>query len=146
MKKYYLYKQICSLLLLIFITPCYGQRDGNIIFHGAIRDKAGNLWFATTGANAGVYRYDAVIGTFTNFRERDGLCDNNAGGILEDKVGNLWFNTEHGVCRYNPLAKLAAGEKYFTPFTANQSLCAYDIGLLLEDTKGNFWFSTNGYG
>jgi len=137
MKKYYPLTQICSLLLLIFITPCYGQRDGNIMFHGAIRDKAGNLWFATTGADAGVYRYNAATGGFTNFTERDGLCDNNVGSIIEDKAGNLWFSSENGVCRYDG--------KSFTRFTMNE-MCPFDIGLLLEERNGNFWFGSNGYG
>src|SRR5436190_23273834 len=87
MKKYYLHKQICSLLLLIFITPCYGQRGGNIMFHSAIRDKAGHLWFATTGADAGVYRYNAATGGFTNFTERDGLGGNKGGFSMEDIAG-----------------------------------------------------------
>src|SRR3954471_19604323 len=98
MKKHYLHKQLCSLLLVVFIISCYGQEDG-YMFHGAIRDKAGNLWFATTGK--GVYRYDAASKVLSNLTEEDGLCSNNVSSIVEDKAGNLWFNSEHGVCRYD---------------------------------------------
>ena len=147
MKKYYLLLQICTFLLLIFISPCYAQRNGNIMFHGAIKDKAGNLWFATTGADAGVYHYDAATKGFTNFTKRDGLCDNNIGSIMEDREGNLWFNSENGVCRYDARRNDSAGNgNYFTTFTTKEGLCQHDINVLLEDRSGNFWFGTNGWG
>jgi ligand-binding sensor domain-containing protein len=135
MKKGSITGQLC-ILLLIFITPGYGQTDGRLMFHGAIRDKAGNLWFATTGA--GVYRYDGISGKFTNFTMRDGLPSDNVSSILEDRAGNFWFSTESGVCRYDG--------KSFTGFSTKESGCPFDSGLLLEDRKGNFWFGTNGYG
>jgi ligand-binding sensor domain-containing protein len=133
MKKHYLNRQIFSLLLLIFITPCYGQA-GEYFFHCSTRDKAGNLWF---GTGAGLYRYDAATGGFSNFTERDGLCANFVSGILEDKAGHLWFSTSKGVCRFDG--------KSFSDFATNE-MCPYDVSLLLEDRNGNFWFGTNGYG
>ncbi len=136
MKKYYLHKQICSLLLLVFIIPCYGQTDKYIMFHGAIRDKTGNLWFATT--SAGVYRYDAITSKFINFTERDGLCSNNVSGIHEDKAGVFWFGTEKGICRFDG--------KSFSNYSTQEGGCPFDISLLLEERNGNFWFGTAGYG
>ena len=136
MKKYYLHKQICSLVLLILFIPCYGQTD-DYMFHCGIKDKIGNLWFPTTGA--GVYRYDAATGVRTNLKERDGLCANSVSCILEDKTGNLWFGTEVGVCCYDG--------KSFTDITTKVGLCIkYYINCILEDRNGNFWFGTNGYG
>ena len=136
MSKHFLYKQICTLLLLIFITPCFGQTN-EYFFHSAIRDKVGNLWFATHGA--GVYRYDAATGVRTNLTERDGLCANNVSCIFEDKAGNIWFGTDIGVCRYDG--------KSFTDITAKVGLCIkYYVNCILEDRNGNFWFCTNGYG
>src|SRR5690349_2580582 len=135
MRNHYLLSQICSLLLLIFGTAYYGLA-GEYMFHGAIRDKAGNLWFATTGA--GVYRYNGATSDFTNFTTKDGLSGNDVGSILEDKAGNLWFNTEHGVCLYDG--------KTFTRFSTKEGQWHDDIGLILLDRNGNFWFSTNGYG
>jgi ligand-binding sensor domain-containing protein len=137
MKKHYLHKQICSLLLLlIFVIFCKGQNGNGQMFHGAIQDKAGNLWFATI--SAGVYRYNSVSGGFTNFTEKNGLCANNVSSILEDKAGNIWFSTEYGVCRYDG--------KSFTNITTKDSLCHYNINCILEDKSGNLWFGTNGYG
>ena len=135
MRKYYLLKQICSLLLLIFITPCYGQIDG-YLFRCGIRDKAGNLWFSNMGK--GVYRYDAATDKFTNFTKEDGLNDNSIESIYEDKAGNLWFSTWSGVCRYDG--------KSFTDITAKEGLCKFNVNCILEDRNGNFWFGTDGYG
>ena len=72
----------------------YGAGD---IVHSILKDKKGNLWFATS-AN-GVYRYDGQ--SFILFSEKEGLCNKNISCILEDKTGDLWFCTEGGVCRYD---------------------------------------------
>jgi ligand-binding sensor domain-containing protein len=134
--KFKTWMQICVLLLLIFITPCYGQTDG-YFFRCGIRDKAGNLWFGTTGA--GVYRYDAATGVRTNFTKQHGLNDNNIESVFEDKAGNLWFGSENGACRYDG--------KSFTDMTTKVGLCIkYYVNCILEDRHGNFWFGTNGYG
>ena len=144
MKKDTILKQIFILLLLIFSIHCYGQinphspmhwRDTIYYenqFHGGIRDKAGNLWFATTGK--GLYRYDAVSGEFTNLTEKDGLCNNNVASILEDRAGSLWFSTEQGVCRYNG--------KSFTNLTTKDGPKNMNVWGIAEDKSGNLWFGT----
>jgi ligand-binding sensor domain-containing protein len=144
MKNIYIYRQLCILLLLIFIIPCYGQinphspmhwRDTISYenqFHGGIRDKAGNLWFATT--DKGVYRYDVASNGFTNFTEKDGLCNNNVAFILEDKAGNIWFSTDKGVCRYNG--------KLFTNITTKGGPYNMNVWGIAEDNIGNLWFGT----
>ena len=129
MKVPYLYGWLCSLLVLIFITPCYGQAGG-YMFRGAIRDKAGNLWFGTTGV--GVYRYDAVSKALTTLTTKDGLPSDHVSAILEDKAGNLWFNTDGGVCRYDG--------KTFSQFATKESLCPFGVNALLEDRNGDIWF------
>jgi ligand-binding sensor domain-containing protein len=114
---------ICSLLLLfIFITSCSGQvktdlsKDGvselKIISNGQpklirtqgvvsgnvhcnLQDKAGNIWFSTSGE--GVYRYDGK--SFTNFTRKAGLRDNDVRAIIEDKAGNIVFGTKSGICK-----------------------------------------------
>ncbi len=135
MRKYYLLKQIFSLLLLIFITPCYGQL-GEYFFRYGLRDKAGNLWFSNMGN--GIYRYDAVSGKFSHFTKQDGLNDNNCESIYEDKAGNLWFSTENGVCRYDG--------KSFTNISAKEGLDKFNINCILEDRTGNIWIGSDGWG
>ena len=144
MNKDIILKQLCILLLLIFITPCYGQINSHSpmhwrdtisyenTFHGGIRDKTGNLWFATTGK--GLYRYDAVSNMFTNFTEKDGLCSNNVSFILEDKAGNIWFSTGQGACRYDG--------KSFTGLTKKDDLNNINVWAIAEDKTGNLWFGT----
>jgi ligand-binding sensor domain-containing protein len=113
----------------------------NHIFHSAIKDKAGNLWFPTTGA--GVYRYDGVTNEFRNFTRRDGLPSNNISDILEDKSGKLWISTDYGVCVNDPSKKNE--ENSFTIITTKESQCK-DVLCICEDSDGNFWFGTSGYG
>ncbi|HMG15272.1 MAG TPA: two-component regulator propeller domain-containing protein, partial [Saprospiraceae bacterium] len=126
MKKYILYKYICSLLFLVVsLTPSYGQHkndDSKInrvkskitpviqekIINtsrsawwthtiSTLEDKSGNLWFCTTGE--GVYRYNGK--NFSHFTTKEGLPDNIVWCILEDKSGNIWFGTSKGACYYN---------------------------------------------
>lgn len=143
MRKYYLLGKICTLLLLIFITPCYGQTDG-YMFRSSIKDKAGNLWFSNMGN--GVYRCDAISGKFSHFTKQDGLNDNNIESIFEDKAGNIWFATDYGVCRYDPSASLKTGSKSFTDITAKAGLCNLNVNCVSEDMAGNIWIGSNGWG
>src|SRR5271169_4006715 len=122
MKKHYSHKQIYPLLLLlIFVTYCYGQVNTNLPQNSinkpktisigqpkliktqgkdqysetrcGLQDKSGNLWFGTTGE--GVYRYDGKL--FTQFTVKEGLNSNTVYSILEDKIGNIWFSgRSHG--------------------------------------------------
>ncbi len=64
--------------------------------HCSLQDKAGNLWFGTTGD--GVYKYDGK--SFTCFK--DGLINPGVWSILEDNSGNFWVGTrETGLYLYD---------------------------------------------
>ncbi len=82
-------------------------------------DLAGNIWFGT--GDYGLTKYDGnrvdaleqgdksiqtydlkkvngkYIKTFTNFTEKDGLCNNVVLDILQDKDQNLWIGTRFGL-------------------------------------------------
>jgi two-component system, sensor histidine kinase ChiS len=94
------------------------------------RDKAGNLWFGTSGN--GVSKYDGK--KFTNFFSSHGLIHNLVSGIIEDSQGNLWFGTFGGVSLYNGV--------YFENFTIQQGLIDNNVNKVLEDQRGNIWIST----
>ena len=147
MRMYNFYQQLYSLLsLFVFITSCNGQSktqpfeskktnasygEGDIV-HSVLKDKKGNLWFATS--SNGVFRYDGQ--SFTNFSEEEGLCNKNVSCILEDKTGDLWFCTDGGICRYD-------GKK-FTDFHMKDGLFSNTIFCIIEDKTGNIWFGTEG--
>ena len=148
--------QICTLLLLFnLITSCNGQvktglqkevvsdpktnvggqpkiiRTQGIVYgnlHCNLQDKAGNIWFSTSGE--GVYRYDGK--SFTNFTTKDGLSDNDVCAIIEDKTGNILFGTKNGICKYNG--------RYFSKYTDNVDASKKSISSLMEDSKVNLWF------
>jgi ligand-binding sensor domain-containing protein len=67
------------------------------IFRCSLLDKAGNLWFGTTGR--GLFRYNGK--TFISYTEKDGLCNAFIYALAEDRSGNIWIGTTHGLCFYN---------------------------------------------
>lgn len=105
--------------------------------HCGLQDRAGNLWFGTTGE--GVYRYDGK--SFTNFTTKDALNSNTVWSILEDRAGDIWFGTAAGVCRYDG--------KTFTriPISVTNGSSLYpaenSAWSIMQDKSGMFWFSTN---
>lgn len=121
----------------------------------SLQDKAGNLWFGTTGA--GVYRYDGK--SFTNFTEKDGLLNKVVYSMIEDKAGSIWAATEDGAYRYDgkkfshfPLAGIEhinynffqAAYQFKTFVKAKQG--NNPIYSIIQDKIGNIWFGTGKYG
>lgn len=105
-----------------------GVMSGNVGCE--LQDKAGNLWFSTSGE--GVYRFDGK--SFTNFTTNDGLSSNDVSAIIEDKAGNILFGTKSGICKYNG--------KSFSKYSENADLNKMAISSLLEDKDGNLWLVT----
>jgi ligand-binding sensor domain-containing protein len=163
---------LCLLALSTLVTSCNGQvktglqNKGNIeekkITSGhpkiiktqgsneyqniycSLQDKAGNIWFGTTGE--GVYKYDGKV--FTQFTIQNGLTSNTVWSILQDKEGNIWFGTTDGPCRYDG--------KSITPVPINGNLLPeinsdgyYNnwstkktVWSMLQDKSGRIWFGT----
>jgi ligand-binding sensor domain-containing protein len=101
--------------------------------HCSLRDRAGHLWFGTTGN--GVYRFDGKL--FINFTTKDGLRDNGVYSILEDKAGNIWFGTKAGACFYN-------GKTFTNVSISDQSHINPGASVLLQDKSGKIWFGAAG--
>ncbi|PSL44254.1 two component regulator with propeller domain [Chitinophaga niastensis] len=174
MKKHYTYKLFSTFLfLLIFATSCNAQDkikqtqsginepkaittgQSKIIktqgtdqyqnVHCGLQDKAGNLWFGTTGE--GVYCYDGK--SFTNFTTKDGLCNNTVWSILEDKAGSIWFGTAAGICRYDgktftsiPIA-VTNGSNLFYNSPNNNPSVKNAVWSIFQDNSGKIWFGTD---
>lgn len=114
--------------------------------HCGLMDKAGNLWFGTTGE--GVYRYDGKL--FTQFTVKNGLSNNTVWSIAEDKTGNIWFGTDNGACRYDgknitsiPIS-LSQGDNLYRNNSSNNNPSAkYSVWSILQDKTGKLWFGTS---
>lgn len=153
-KTYKLRNPIFSLLLVpMFFTSCNGQTStsqttNNVnsntkneqhpkivrtfgtkseVVRCELLDKAGNLWFSINGE--GAYRYDGK--SFTNFRTKDGLCNNDVNAIIQDRQGNILFGTKNGICKYD-------GNKFIKHSVPD----TLSITCMLEDKGGNLWFGT----
>lgn len=161
-----LFSRTVFLALTLGVTVCHGQVKTNlpndngsaskIIKNGqpkliktqgsqpsdnvncSLQDKAGNLWFGTTGE--GVYRYDGKL--FSQFTMTDGLNSNSVYCILEDKTGKIWIGTVGGICLYDgktfteiqiPLPKNMPPNKYHN---------THDVFSIMQDKSGKLWFAT----
>ncbi len=102
--------------------------------HCSLQDKAGNLWFGTTGD--GVYKYDGK--SFTQFTTSNGMNSNTVWCILEDKSGKIWIGTDDGVCLYDDhkFSKIQIA-------LPNDTLSSkYDVWSIMQDKRGKLWFAT----
>lgn len=125
------------------IKPQGTHKDDNIRF--GLQDKAGNLWFGTSGE--GVYRYDGK--SFINFTEKDGLSSNIVWSALEDKTGNIWFGTDHGLCRYdgkifNRIPMVITNSSNLLSFIPNNNPASKNaVWSMLQDKSGKIWLGTD---
>src|SRR5579862_4815050 len=94
-------------------------------------DKAGNIWFGTTG---GASCYDGK--SFRNFTTKEGLSNNDINTIIQDKTGKLWFGTRGDACFYDG--------KTFTVFTNKDGKAFNNVWGITEDKKGNILFGADG--
>lgn len=127
------------------------QNDAGNNVHCSIQDKAGNLWFGTTGD--GVYKYDGK--SFTQYTTENGLNHNSVNHLLEDKDGKIWICTEAGVCFYDPRLLASTGSdgndgvgqgKPFTnfPIILQNGIPSIknDVFSMIQDKNGKLWFAT----
>lgn len=102
-------------------------------------DRAGTLWIGTAG---GLNKFDRTNGTFTAFREGDGLPNNYICGILEDESGNLWLGTVRGICKFDPRSgKFTTFEELY-----NRAGSEFNQDACLKTSGGMFYFGgINGF-
>ena len=112
--------------------------------HCGLQDKAGHLWFGTTGE--GIYRYDGKL--FTQYTVKDGLSSNTVWAILEDNTGNIWFGTNNGICRYDgkEITRIPMpfkGTNFYPNSSLNNTLPAkIEVWSIMQDKSGKLWFAT----
>jgi ligand-binding sensor domain-containing protein len=123
-----------------------GSQPGDNV-HCSLQDKAGNLWFGTTGE--GLYKYDparrsdsaslrAGGKSFSQFTATNGLKSNMINHMLEDKDGKIWIATTAGACFYD-------GKTFIeiqTPLPIDMSATKHDVFSIMQDKRGKLWFAT----
>lgn len=107
--------------------------------HCMMEDKAGNLWFGTTGD--GVYKYDGQ--QFINFTTKQGLMSNAIWSLLEDQKGNILIGTDAGLSMFNGKAINSIPIEASLGFTTNDYGSSKNaIWSMLLDSKGKIWLGT----
>lgn len=102
--------------------------------HCSLEDKAGNLWFGTTGD--GLFKYDGKF--FTQFTTSNGLNHNSVNDILEDKDGKIWIGTDAGLVLYDG----KTFKEIKIPFRKNIPANRYEVLSIMQDKSGKLWFAT----
>lgn len=115
--------------------------------HNGFQDKAGNIWFSTTGA--GAIRFDGKF--FNHITTIDKSNNNSVTPLLEDKEGNIWFGTADGIYRYDgktftniPTSKIDKSNVQTVTLNSSTKQKATSISVIsaMQDRKGNVWFGT----
>ena len=63
----------------------------------------GTIWIGTYGNGICKYTENENGGSFINYTQQNGLCNNVAYGIEEDTEGNLWISTDNGLSKFDPV-------------------------------------------
>jgi ligand-binding sensor domain-containing protein len=104
----------------------------------SLQDKAGNLWFGTSGE--GVYKYDGK--SFSQFTATNGLNSNHVYCILQDKDGKIWIGTEAGVCLYDGKSFATIQITLRKNMPPNKYHNTHDVLGIMQDKSGKLWFAT----
>jgi ligand-binding sensor domain-containing protein len=114
-------------------------------FRSIVAGRNGKLFFLNVFK--GVYSYDPVSGSFSNFSKQIGLQNDTIASMKEDKAGNFWFGGGSytmenggygGVWRYD-------GES-LKLFTTKDGLSHNCVTCIVEDRDKNIWFGTRNTG
>lgn len=167
MKKYFSQTQVFTLLTILIIgTTCNGQvkkdlpkenvSESKIISDGqpkliktqgsqpsdnvncSLQDKAGNLWFGTTGE--GLYKYDGK--SFIQYTSTNGLNSNAIGCILEDINGKIWIGTDAGISVYDGKTFTEIQIPLPKNMPANKISDKHSVFDIKQDKSGQLWFAT----
>jgi ligand-binding sensor domain-containing protein len=120
--------QLYLLLLLFFVTSCYGQNKPNLPDNNTRAPKV---------ISAGKSGFTAPWSDSTSLLSHGEQISQYIRRMFQDKDGNIWFGTNSdGVCRYNGTS--------FVYFTTAEGLSGNAIRGILQDDNGDLWFATDG--
>jgi signal transduction histidine kinase/streptogramin lyase len=98
-------------------------------------DRSGDLWVATDGQGAFLYRDTRRIGHFSFENTAGGLRSNHIYAIFIDREGVVWFGTDRGVCRYDPQSLRVE--------SISDDAESNFVRTLFESADGSLWGGTN---
>jgi ligand-binding sensor domain-containing protein/signal transduction histidine kinase len=101
---------------------------GNVVNH-IVRDREGNVWFAT---NTGLSKL--ISDQIVNYTRADGLPDYGITAVARDGTGAMWFGSRLG------LTRMLDGR--MTTFTAAHGLPDSYVLTLYADDEGTIWCGT----
>jgi signal transduction histidine kinase/ligand-binding sensor domain-containing protein len=101
------------------------------------QDQFGMLWVGTQGG--GLNRLDPATGTFSSYREQDGLANDMVLDILEDDVPpsggqHLWIATANGLSRFDPHTET------FKNYGAGDGLPINEFSTAFKSESGELFF------
>jgi ligand-binding sensor domain-containing protein len=106
------------------------------------KDQSGNIWVSTL--DEGVFVLPKGKTPAYNFKEKDGLANDNVLAISADK-NYIWFATLGGASRCS-ISELDLRKPGFENFTEEKGLRSSYIYQIFTDSKGRTWFATDGEG
>ncbi len=86
--------------IIRFVVSTAEDELARYIVMSIFEDRDGIMWVGTFGD--GLIRYDRSLGSFSHYREANGLPNDIVYGILEDEWGYLWLSTNNGLSRFDP--------------------------------------------
>lgn len=104
-----------------------------------IKDKKGNLWFATEKGLNLLSKNSKDFKHFYHFDDdSNSLSDDFIYSMLEDSNGDLWIGTNG-----SGLDKLDIDNLTFEHYTTKNNLPGNEIYSILQDFNSNLWLATN---
>jgi len=101
-------------------------------------DQTGVLWIGSLGG--GLNKFDPETETFTHYREKAGLANNNILDILDDGHGNLWLGTANGLSMFD------LQTKEFKNYDISDGLSINEFSAAYKSDSGEMFFGgINGF-
>lgn len=98
---------------------------------------SGEIWVATN--QSGVYRFNEVNDTFTQFANTPGLTDDNVRSMFSDGSSALWLGTNAGLSRMD-----LATREFAEIRVAGKTESAFDAAVYaMVRFRGDLWVGTN---
>lgn len=119
------------------LVKTQGSQPGDNV-NSSIQDKAGNLWFGTTGE--GLYKYDGK--SFRQFTVANGLNSNKVTCLFEAKDGKIWIGTDAGVCLYDGKTWATLTIPLPARMPTNKYSNKHTVFSVMQAKSGKFWLAT----